>query len=1242
MADLLPTFGLPNMELLERIWEYIGLFFSSLTGGVERTVTTVFGSSNARFIRKLQGKVDAINALEPKYDAMSDAELREQTDKFRDRLAAGETLDDILVESFAVCRAAGRRWLEMRHYDVQLVGGMVLHSGTIAEMVTGEGKTLVATLPSYLNALEGKGVHVITVNDYLARRDMEWMAPLYMGLGLTVGTIQNDMEVRERQKAYACDITYGTNNEFGFDYLRDNMRPAARGDDRFEKRSQQSQGRLNFAIIDEVDNILIDEARTPLIISGPAFHDVRRYTEADKIARQLKKDVDFIVNEKDHNANLTDDGVRRAEKLAGVESFYTAGNMEWPHMIDNALKAHYLYVRDVNYVVRNGSIIIVDEFTGRLMDGRQWSDGLHQSVEAKEGVKIKEETQTLATITLQNFFKLYGKLCGMTGTAMTEAGEFWKIYGLDVVAVPTNRPMQRIESADVIYRTEREKFVAVADEIERLNRWDIAVFKKNLDEFWGTIVKEDDDTLVMESKEDRKRETIRKSELAEIERKGRPVLVGTVSIEKSERLAELLDKRGIKHEVLNAKYHKREAEIVAQAGRLGAVTIATNMAGRGTDIVLGGNAETMAWARLQDTYESRLDVPQEEWDVLVKQIEVEEDMKAMGAQVKSIGGLAVMGTERHEARRIDLQLRGRTGRQGDPGSSRFYLSLEDDLMRIFAGPWVKSILERLGMQEGERIESRLVTRRIEAAQKKVEERNFEIRKNLLEYDEVMDEQRKRVYSYRQQVLDGADCRDLILEMVQEQVTHHVSMFLNRDFGVESFARFAGSRFSMTFDARDFRGSDYENANSFAKDQAERMAETHVLDAIEENLPVEEAAEEWNWASLAKFGNTRWELSLRDRDLKKIGRDGIAEFMIDKARDAIARVDLSDGAPFLEADFGLKTVVVWVRAKFGFELDIEAIRDTEGPALMQMIVERSGQCYDEKEAEFPVMASLYRYSTGEGTQSRIDRENLVQWASTRFEIELDLDDIRNKQRDEIRALLVEHAIRHQKRANGVVTDARRRVEKIFPEGSEHQTASLVVGSNGALQALSDWLQETLTYSLSVEEIGQLDRDELERKVVAAVEDHYRPEMRRLERSLLLQIVDTSWKDHLLAMDHLRSSVGLAGYAQLDPKVEYKREGMRLFETMWTAMGERVTDLIFRMEQLDENFVGSTWVETSARHDDAKSAAELAGEQEMTSDAGEEKIETVRNRGERVGRNDPCPCGSGKKYKQCCMRQGTPAA
>ena len=1229
------------MEVLERIWEYLGLFFGGLLRGFERGLTGFFGSSNARYIKKLQARVEAINDLESKYESMSEEELRGQASKFRERLAAGETLEDILIEAFAVCREGGKRFLSMRHYDVQMIGGMVLHGGSIAEMITGEGKTLVATLPAYLNAIEGKGVHVITVNDYLARRDMEWMAPLYMGLGLTVGAIQNDMAVLERQKAYACDITYGTNNEFGFDYLRDNMRPAARGDERFEKRYQQSQGRLNFAIIDEVDNILIDEARTPLIISGPAFQDVRKYTDSDKIARQLQKEEHFTVSEKDHSVTLTDEGVRAAEKLAGVESFYTAGNMEWPHLIDNSLKAHYLYKRDVNYVVKDGSIIIVDEFTGRLMEGRQWSDGLHQSVEAKEGAKIKEETQTLATITLQNFFKLYGKLCGMTGTAMTEANEFWKIYELDVIAIPPNRELERISHPDVIYRTEREKFVAVADDIERHIRWDVLVMKDG-DEYWGTIVKEDDDSVVLQLKEGKATETFERAKIDEIERKGRPVLVGTVSIEKSERLADLLEKRGVNHEVLNAKQHKREADIVAQAGRVGAVTIATNMAGRGTDIVLGGNAETMAWARLQHEYETRLDVPHDVWEELIDEIEKAEDMKAMGEQVKGLGGLHVVGTERHEARRIDLQLRGRCGRQGDPGSSRFYLSLEDDLMRIFAGPWVKSILERLGMQEGERIESKLVTRRIEAAQKKVEERNFEVRKNLLEYDEVMDEQRKRVYGYRQQILDGVNCRELVADMIREQVDHHLNAFTARDYAVDSFASFATSRFGMPFEPKDFRGMDYESGEQFAKDEAERLAEMHVFDAVEENLAGEEDEGEWNWEALAKFANTRWGLNLRDRDLKREGRDRVSQVIIDKARESIGRVDLSEGAPLLDTDFAVRTIVAWVQHKFGIELDLDEVKSMELADLSALVCQKAEECYDQKEFEYPVLAGLIRFTTGTGSQERVDRDGLVAWAKSRFQSDIDVEDLRNKQREEIRELLLKHSSNDREKTSRARAEVAKKVETIFESSASGQLA-VAAGSKGSLQGLSHWLHENLGYEMSVDEIGRLDCGELEIKVFGAVEDRYRPEIRRMERQLLLQIVDGAWKDHLLAMDHLRSAVGLAGYAQMDPKVEYKREGMRLFEGMWTMLGERVTDLIFRMEQLDEGFVGSTWVETSARHDEARSASELASEQQQAIDNTQEaKVETIRNRTDRIGRNDPCPCGSGRKYKQCCMRKNTPAA
>lgn len=1228
------------METLERIWEIIGLVFNGLLKGVERGVTGLFGSSNARYIRRLQSTVDAINALEAKYQAMSDAELKEQTAKFRDRLRAGETLDDLLIEAFAVCREGGRRFIGLRHYDVQLIGGVVLHRGSIAEMVTGEGKTLVATLPAYLNALEGKGVHVVTVNDYLARRDMEWMGPLYTGLGLTVGAIQSDMSVLERQKAYACDITHGTNNEFGFDYLRDNMRPAARGDDRYPKEYQQSQGRLNYAIIDEVDNILIDEARTPLIISGPAYDDVRKYSEADRIARLLKRDIHFVVNEKDHTAHLTDEGVREAERLAGVESFYTAGNMEWPHLLDNALKAHHLYQKDVRYVIKEGRIVIVDEFTGRLMEGRQWSDGLHQAVEAKEGVKIKEETQTLATITLQNFFKLYKKIAGMTGTAMTEANEFWKIYKLEVIAIPTNRPLRRQEYPDVIYRTEREKFKAVADEVEQIHRYDV-IATADGQTLVGTILKEQDGAIDFQSFENRRRETIPREKIKEIRARGRPLLIGTVSIEKSERLSSMLDKRGIKHQVLNAKHHKREAEIIAQAGRLGAVTIATNMAGRGTDIILGGNPETMAWARLQDKYETRLDVPREEWDSLVAQIEREENMKEEGDHVKRIGGLHVIGTERHDARRIDLQLRGRCGRQGDPGSSRFFLSLEDDLMRIFAGEWVRKILESLGMKEGESIESRMVTRRIEAAQKKVEERHFESRKHLLEYDEVMDEQRKRVYGYRQRILDGASCRELILESVRHQIDHHLGIYLGRDFGVETFAEWAGKRLGTNLEARDFRGMDFAQAERYARDEAEKFAETQVLDAIEENLPEvvdEEEPEEWNWLALTKMANARWGLNLRDRDLRKAGREGTAELLIERAREAIGRVELGEGAAFLQEDFGLRSAIGWVKHKFGIELDFEEVRELEPDELKDLVYDRAVKAYDEKESQYPVMAALYRFSSGAG-RSRLDREGLIAWASQRFETHLSLEDLKHKQREDIRAVLLDHARGYQQRAQQLLGEVRQKVAELFLAEGDGQAAGAAAGSNGALGSLTDWMNAKFDCELSEEELRRLTREELERKLSDVVEERFRPEMRRMERAVLLQIADAAWKDHLLAMDHLRSSVGLVGYAQVDPKVEYKREGMRLFEVMWESIGSRVTDLVYRMEQLDEGFVGSTFVETAASHAAAETASDIAKQQQQAiqNSQGELVIETIRNRGPRVGRNDPCPCGSGKKYKNCCMRK-----
>ena len=1239
------------METLERLWDAVTNAAAAFGVRIERLITGLFGSSNARYLRRIEPKIEAINALEPRYREMSEEELRAQTAEFRRRLAAGETLDDILVEAFAVCREGGRRFLGMRHYDVQLLGGMVLHSGNIAEMITGEGKTLVATLPAYLNALEGKGVHVVTVNDYLARRDMEWMGPLYMGLGLTVGAIQSGLDSAARQKAYACDITYGTNNEFGFDYLRDNMRTAARDDDRFPKHMQQSQGRLNFAIVDEVDNILIDEARTPLIISGPAHDDVTKYARADQIARQLKADVHFEVKEKEHSVSLTEDGVRTAEKLAGVESFYTAGNMEWPHLIDNSLKAHHLYKRDVNYVVQQGEVVIVDEFTGRLMPGRNWSDGLHQAVEAKEGVRIKEESQTLATVTLQNFFKLYNKLSGMTGTAMTEAGEFLKIYKLEVIAIPPNRGMQRINHPDVIYRTEREKWIAVADEVERINRWDTLSLT---DGSWraGTVITESDTEVTFEprpstdgntSQKAFGRESIPREKIRQIERRGLPVLVGTVSIEKSERLASLLEKRGVKHQVLNAKQHKREADIVSQAGRLGAVTIATNMAGRGTDIILGGNPETMAWAKLQDTYPTRLDVPPEEWDALVDEISEREQMKPEGEKVRDMGGLQIIGTERHEARRIDLQLRGRCGRQGDPGSSRFFLCLEDDLMRIFAGEWVKNMLTRLGMQEGEAIESKMVTRRIEAAQRKVEERNFEIRKNLLEYDEVMDEQRKRVYGFRQAILEGADCRELILEMVDRQIDENISTFLAKDYGAETYAKWAAGQLSCELDGADYRGLSASEAERLAVDEAMRKSETQIFEAIEENLPAEEDESEWNWGALASFANARWKTSLRDRDLKKLGRDQVDEFLVEQAREAIQRIDLDEGGRFLDDDFGVRSACGWTEWRFGAVLNQDEVKSLEVNDFRDLVKKKAREIYADREIVYPVIVGLAHFSGRQPDGSRrLNREGLLSWARRRFDDSLSESDLATSDLEQLRtALRAASARRHAKDA-AVREQAIAKLAEAMPTFRERAH----IGPLGDLaSSLATWLEQEANNPAAAEAARSATVETVERQVLSSIDDVVRGEMRRMERAVLLQILDNAWKDHLLAMDHLRSSVGLRGYAQVDPKVEYKREGMRTFDLMWKGIDDRVTDIVYRIEQVEDDALKSTWHETAAVHADASTASlpspaasESDPSQPGASASGDTKAEPIRNAGQKVGRNDPCPCGSGKKFKNCCARSG----
>jgi preprotein translocase subunit SecA len=917
----------------------------------DKFLTKVFGSSNQRFLKSIFPLVEKISSHESSLKALTDDQLRARTAAFKEQIqrAIGDTkdkverkrrereiLDQILPEAFATVREASVRTTGMRHFDVQMIGGMVLHSGKIAEMRTGEGKTLVATLPSYLNALTGRGVNVITVNDYLASRDAEWMGQIHRFLGLEVGCIQNDMDDFERQTAYAADITYGTNNEFGFDYLRDNMK--------FDLATCVQRGHY-FAVVDEVDSILIDEARTPLIISGPSDEATDKYSNADAIIPNLKRgeDVDgkktgdYVVDEKAHTAVLTEEGVDKAERLLGVGNLYEPSNMELLHCVEQALKAHTLYRLDHQYVVQDGEVIIVDDFTGRLMKGRRWSDGLHQAVEAKEGVVIEKENQTLATITLQNYFRLYEKLSGMTGTAETEAAEFHSTYKLDVVVIPTHMPMVRQDFSDVIYRTLPEKWEAVVEEIK------------------------------------------------ECHEKGQPTLVGTVSVENSELIARRLLKDSVPHNVLNAKFHEREAEIVAQAGRKGMVTIATNMAGRGTDILLGGNPDFMAREFLKKDEIDPDDVTDEQWQDAYQRAKriVEEEHR----EVVGIGGLHIIGTERHESRRIDNQLRGRAGRQGDPGSSRFFLSLEDDLMRIFAGDKVKALMQRLGMEKGVAIESKMVSKRIASAQKSVEGRNFESRKHLLEYDDVMNRQRETIYGLRRQLMEEPDQRDYLL----------------------------GDPPSA--------GVAYDLLSDLTKQYLNPEASPDVWDV--ENYKIQ-----------------------------------------------------------------IKTI-------YDFDIDAHGIDipNMTSPQVADTIWEPLKRNYERKEAQIGAEA-----------------------------------------------------------------------------------------------------------------------------------------MRTYERLIMLNIIDAQWKDHLLSLDHLKQGIGLVGYGQKDPLVEYKKQSFDLFQEMLDRIDTATIRSLFNLQIVSEEPADTLRMRQPVRR---STPLTFTGPNQGAAPAGEEagKIKTVVRDQPKVGRNELCPCGSGKKYKKC---------
>ena len=841
----------------------------------------IFGTSHERTIRRMRPRVEAINRLEPELQKLSDDRLCAKTAEFKEKLDNGAALDDLLVPAFAVCREAGRRALKMRHYDVQLIGGMVLHGGSIAEMRTGEGKTLVATLPAYLNALEGKGVHIVTVNDYLARRDAEWMGKIYGFLGMEVGTVVNQQGEAEKKQAYRADITYGQNNEFGFDYLRDNMKFSA---------LDYAQRPLHYAIVDEVDSILIDEARTPLIISGQGERSSDKYRQINEIIPQLRSEEHFNLDEKAHSVTLTDDGVETAERLLEAvgalkgKNLYDPVNLETLHILNQCLRAHTLYKRDVQYMVREGKVQIIDEFTGRVLVGRRWSDGLHQAVEAKENVRIQEESRTLATITFQNLFRIYKKLSGMTGTADTEASEFHSTYKLDVTIIPTNKPVIRADHEDVVYKTEKEKFTALIKEILERNE------------------------------------------------EGQPILVGTTSVEKSGAISRILTKKGVKHHVLNAKHHENEAYVVAQAGRKGAITVSTNMAGRGTDIILGGNPEMLAKLKFKELNRVPEAEP-EEFEKLVE--ELTASCKKEGDEVREAGGLFILGTERHESRRIDNQLRGRAGRQGDPGMSRFYLSLEDDLMRIFAGDRVKNLMERMGMPDDEPIEHPWVTKSVENAQKKVEERNFDIRKNLLEYDDVMNAQRKTIYEMRQSLLQGRYEPEIVdeegkptgerrkikplasvIEMVRPDIGYLLGMFANdpimpvdkegnrreitrKDFEkverfveLESMQREVYTRWGVKLEI-DGREDDVlglydecvERIPRSLTEQRERLLDLmdRILGAmVEESCPAKKPPEDWDWGGIFQGFREHFGVDLPDEIADLGDQELLARELYDRA------------------------------------------------------------------------------------------------------------------------------------------------------------------------------------------------------------------------------------------------------------------------------------------------------------------------------------------------------------------------
>jgi len=1154
---------------------------------INKALLKVFGSRNERLLKTYVPVVERTGELEEKVKQLDDAALKAKTAEFKAALKGGRRPDDLLPEAFAVVREAARRNVEMRHFDVQLIGGTVLFQGKIAEMATGEGKTLAATLAAYMVHLTGRRVHLITVNDYLAKRDAEWMAPVYNALGMTVGAIQSDMDTagQERRDLYHCDITYGTNNEFGFDYLRDNMKTSL---------EQMVQGDLEYAIVDEVDSILVDEARTPLIISGPAFDDVTRYKKADQIGRQLlslqgahdrlkaqadaaerkianaqgelseaKKDKDskriekaqkviekaeqeraeaeaqleqatqyYEVEYDRKQVRMTDEGEKAAQDIAGMGSFYTGTNIDWPHLLQQSLRAHVVFEKEKEYVVMDGKVVIVDEFTGRLMQGRQWSDGLHQAVEAKEGVTVKEETQTLATVTLQNFFKLYDQIAGMTGTAVTEADEFMKIYGLDVVVIPTNKPCVRDDREDVIYKAMGEKFGAIAEEIN------------------------------------------------DVSSAGRPVLVGTISIEKSEALSNALTRRfGLEHEVLNAKQHAREAQIVLKAGQQhkardgsmrGNVTIATNMAGRGTDIKLGPG-------------------------------------------VAEAGGLHILGTERHEARRIDNQLRGRAGRQGDNGSSQFFLSFDDDLMRVFAPEWTVKALSWIGWEEGQPIYHKRISKGIEKAQKKVEERNFEIRKSLLEYDEVMDYQRKIFYSRRRQVLAGESLRTMIEEMIDGAVTSQCESILDKEYPLKCMIEWARANFDVELRISDVTDATPKDVEERIKDRAKDAATSNISLSLGEYLEDYSDSSTWDVQGLTKWAMSAFQVSLSAGKVKHQSPEEIEEQLITAAGEQVDKKDCAALAEFLKDDFAVRRFAEWARAKFDLKLDIERLQDLKSAEARELILAETESKYRRREIEYPVEFAMSMAYGREGANV-YGFEALVEWANKKYNAELSAERLQDAKPRDVHSQLLQ-------------------LSESYANGKLDEELAAKIG-NLNKDDLLEWANQRFDASLTPEDLGE-SSDDVRARLAEVGRQFLRRELADLERYVLLQVYDSTWKDHLYAMDHLKDSIWTRSFAEKDPKTEYKREGFRMFNDMLASIEDRVTDIIFRVHLEAGTRARSVWNVSQTSHDEVGQFA-MAERQRAAAQApqGEQRVKQIRLDQPKVGRNDPCPCGSGKKYKKCC--------